>query len=193
MGSIYFQREGLSLYNDIKARQVGDVITVLLMETTDAKKTANSQYEKKSQDTFPEPTLFGTSAKWRFPKQAPVPLQTAQNLGLQVDIESDNKFTGTATGEQTNQLKGKISVIVTKIYPNGNLYVRGEKWVTINEGDEFVRVSGIIRLEDITSENTIDSNRLADARITYSGRGTFANSSKPGWLMKVLTSPWWPI
>ncbi len=73
------------------------------------------------------------------------------------------------------------------------MYVRGEKWVNINEGDEFVRVSGIIRQEDVNPDNTVDSNRIADARITYSGRGSFASSSKPGWLMKFLSSPWWPI
>ncbi len=197
MGSIYFQKEGLSLYDDIKARHVGDVITVLLTENTNATKTANSQYEKKSQETLPEPNIFGTGtnnqAEWKFPKQLPIPLQTTAHLGLGTTINGDTKFTGTANGTQQNQLIGKVSVMVTKIYPNGNMHVRGEKWININEGDEFVRVSGIIRQEDVSSENTIDSNRIADARITYSGTGAFANSSKPGWLMKVLTSPWWPI
>ncbi|MBI2791127.1 MAG: flagellar basal body L-ring protein FlgH [Gammaproteobacteria bacterium] len=193
MGSIYYQKEGLSLYDDIKARHVGDVITVLLSEVTNATKTANSQYEKKSQETLPEPSLFGTVAKWDAPKQLPIPLQTTDNLGFGVNINGDTKLTGTASGTQKNQLIGKISVVVTKIYPNGNMYVRGEKWININDGDEFVRVSGIIRQEDVNSDNTIDSNRIADARISYSGTGAFANASKPGWLMKFLTSPWWPI
>ncbi len=127
------------------------------------------------------------------PKQLPIPLQTTANLGLGTSINGDTKFTGTADATQKNSLVGTITVMVTQVYPNGNLHVRGEKWININEGDEFVRVSGIIRTEDISPDNQIDSNRLADARITYSGRGSFANSSKPGWLMKFLASPWFPI
>jgi flagellar L-ring protein precursor FlgH len=195
MGSIYYQTDSLSLYEDIKARKIGDVITVLLTENTNATKTANSQYEKKTQETLPEPNFFGTNtvADWRFPKQLPIPLNTTQHLGLGATINGDTKFTGTGNATQQNQLIGKISAVVTKVFPNGNLYVRGEKWVNINEGDEFVRVSGIIRLEDIGPDNTVDSNRLADARITYSGKGSFANASKPGWLMQILTHPWWPL
>ena len=200
-GSIYFQSEGISLYQDIKARKVGDIITVLLKETTNATKTANSNYEKKTQETLPEPTIFGSNsynggpneAKWKFPKQLPIPLQTTDNLGFGTTINGDTKFTGTGNATQQNQLIGTITVVVTKVYPNGNLYVRGEKWVTINEGDEYVRLAGIIRNEDIGPDNQIESNRIADARITYSGRGSFANSSKPGWLMQILTSPWWPL
>ncbi len=199
-GSIYFPSEGLSLYQDIKARKVGDIITVVLAEKTNATKTSNSKFEKQSQETLPEPTLFGSNnnggpnqAKWNLPKQLPIPLQTTDNLGFGTTINGDTKFTGTADATQQNQLVGTITVVVTKVYPNGNLYVRGEKWVTINEGDEFVRLSGIVRNQDIGPDNQIDSNRIADARITYSGRGSFANSSKPGWLMQILSSPWWPI
>ncbi len=199
MGSIYFPKEGISLYEDIKARKVGDIITVVLTEKTNASKTSNSKYEKQSQETLPAPVIFGSAvnpnngANYDLPKQLPVPLQTGDNLGLTTNFSGDTKFTGTADAKQENQLIGTITVVVTKVYSNGNLHVRGEKWITINDGDEFVRVSGIVRNEDISPENQIDSNRIADARITYSGRGSFANSSKPGWLMKILTSPWFPI
>lgn len=193
MGSIYFQSQAIALYEDLKARQIGDVITVILTENTNATKTANSQYEKQTQETLPEPTIWGTMAKWRFPKQLPIPLQTTDNLSLATTINGDTKFTGTGTATQNNQLLGRISVVITKIYPNGNFFVRGEKWININEGDEFVRVAGVVRPQDISPENTIDSNRIADARITYSGKGSFANASKPGWLMKLITHPWWPL
>lgn len=199
MGSIYSPndhatRQTISLYEDIKARRVGDVITVVLSERTNAQKKAENKYEKKSDATItPEPTIFTTQAEWKFPKQLPIPLQTTDNLGLATNIHGDTKFEGTADAKQENQLTGTISVVVTQVYPNGNLFVRGEKWVKINDGDEFVRISGIIRIEDINPDNTIDSNRLADAKISYSGRGAFANSSKPGWLIKILTHPWWPI
>lgn len=194
-GSIYYPTDGLTFFEDIKARKVGDVITVLLNENTDANKKAESKYEKKNNVNMVEPNFFGTTtqAEWKFPKQLPIPLTTTDNLGLAVGINGDTKFEGTGSATQNNKLTGTITVVVTKIYPNGNLYVRGEKWVNINQGDEYVRVSGIVRIQDISPENTIESNRIADARITYSGKGAFANGSKPGWLVKILSHPWWPI
>ncbi len=194
MGSIYFPQQGLSLYEDIKAHNVGDLITVMLMEKTDASKNINNKYQKQTTDTLPEPSIFGTAnAQWKFPKQLPIPLTTTDNLGLGAEIEGNVQFNGTADSYQKNKLIGTVTVVVTKIFSNGNLYVKGEKWVGINEGDEYIRLSGIVRPDDINPDNTIDSNRIADARIAYSGRGGFANSNKPGWLTQILTHPWWPI
>lgn len=195
MGSIYYLQEGtsLSLYEDIKALHVGDLITVILSEKTDATKKAENTYQKNDQNTTPEPNLFGTQAEWKFPKELPIPLQTTANLGLATNINSQRSFTGTSDGKQNNKLTGTISVVVTQIYPNGNLFVRGEKWVNINDGQEYIRLSGIIRPRDVDPNNTIDSNRIADARISYSGTGTFANQNKQGWLTRFLSSPYWPI
>lgn len=195
MGSIYYLQEGtsLSLYEDIKALHVGDLITVILAEVTDATKKAENTYQKNDQNTTPEPNLFGTTADWKFPKELPIPLQTTANLGLATNINSQRSFTGTSDGKQNNKLTGTISVVVTQIYPNGNLFVRGEKWVNINDGQEYIRLSGIIRPRDVDPNNTINSNRIADARISYSGTGTFANQNKQGWLTRFLSSPYWPI
>ncbi|HRE31814.1 MAG TPA: flagellar basal body L-ring protein FlgH, partial [Candidatus Berkiella sp.] len=129
MGSIYYLQQGtsLSLYEDIKAHHVGDLITVILTEKTDATKKAENTYKKNDQNITPEPNLFGTQAEWKFPKELPIPLQTTANLGLATNINSQRSFTGTSDGKQNNKLSGTISVMVTQIYPNGNLYVRGEK------------------------------------------------------------------
>lgn len=196
MGSIYYLQEGtsLSLYEDIKALHVGDLITVMLTERTVATKKAENTYQKNDVNNTPEPTLFGTTrADYTLPKELPVPLLTTANLGLATNINSQRSFTGTADGKQNNKLTGTISVVVTQIYPNGNLQVRGEKWVNINDGNEYIRLSGIIRPQDVNPNNTIDSNRIADARISYSGTGTFANQNKQGWLTRFLSSPYWPI
>jgi flagellar L-ring protein precursor FlgH len=140
-----------------------------------------------------EPTIFGTTAKWRLHTQLPIPLTTTANLGLDTSFDGKTELTGIGDSNQNNELKGTITVMVTKIFANGNLYVRGEKWISLNEGDEYVRVKGIIRPQDVNPDNTIESNRIADARITYSGKGAFADASKPGWLTRILTSPWWPL
>jgi flagellar L-ring protein precursor FlgH len=77
--------------------------------------------------------------------------------------------------------------------PNGVLRIRGEKWITLNQGDEFIRLTGNVRVEDVNTDNSIASRRIADARITYAGTGALADSNASGWLMQLLTSPWIPF
>jgi len=77
--------------------------------------------------------------------------------------------------------------------PNGNLMIRGEKWMSLNNGDEYIRLTGIIRAQDISSGNTIISSKIANARIQYAGTGTFADTQEQGWLSKFFSSGWWPL
>ncbi|WP_313327993.1 flagellar basal body L-ring protein FlgH, partial [Stutzerimonas balearica] len=94
---------------------------------------------------------------------------------------------------QSNSLSGSITVTVSEVLPNGILAVRGEKWLTLNTGDELVRIAGLVRSDDISTDNTVSSMRVADARITYSGTGAFADASQPGWLSRFFVSPLWPF
>ncbi|MDP3368030.1 MAG: flagellar basal body L-ring protein FlgH, partial [Pseudomonas sp.] len=94
---------------------------------------------------------------------------------------------------QSNSLSGSVTVTVAEVLPNGVLVVRGEKWLTLNTGDEMVRISGLVRADDISSSNTVSSTRIADARLTYSGTGSFADASQPGWLSRFFLSPMWPF
>ena len=91
--------------------------------------------------------------------------------------------------EQSNKLDGFISVTVAKRLSNGNLLVRGQKWIAINSGREFVRLQGIVRPSDIAPDNSVVSWKVADAYISYGGQGTVANASKPGWLYRFFNSP----
>tara|TARA_R110002110_G_scaffold33533_1_gene114763 strand:+ start:77187 stop:77900 length:714 start_codon:yes stop_codon:yes gene_type:complete len=193
MGSVYHPGRGLSLYEDIKAHKIGDLITVVFTEQMDASKEAETNFDKKSEATIVDPTILSTMADFGLPKWLPIPLKTTDNLNLKTDINANREFEGSSDSEQKNKLTGQVTVMVSQVYPNGNLFVRGEKWININHGDEFVRVSGIIRSEDIQPDNSIESHRIADARISYSGRGTLTNATKPGWLMKIITSSLWPI
>ena len=83
--------------------------------------------------------------------------------------------------------------MVTNVLPNGYLVVRGDKWVTINTGQEFVRVTGIVRPEDIDPDNSVDSTRVGNARISYSGTGQLAEANRQGWLSRFFSSSWWPL
>jgi flagellar L-ring protein precursor FlgH len=112
---------------------------------------------------------------------------------MNAELQSSKAFKGKGKTDQSNQLNGAISVTVVEVLPNGNLKIRGEKRVTLNQGDEFVRLSGIVRPVDITPANTILSDRIADATFMYTGEGALADSSTKGWLSRVLNSAWFPF
>jgi flagellar L-ring protein precursor FlgH len=110
-----------------------------------------------------------------------------------MDLSGSRSFEGEADASQSNSLSGAITVTIADVLPNGNLVVRGEKWLTLNQGEEFIQVSGIVRPQDVTTANTVLSTQIADARITYSGKGTLADSNRMGWLARFFNSPVWPF
>ena len=183
-GAIYNPGSAHSLFTDNKASRIGDVITIVLSEQTISKKSSAVSIEKDSEVSIAEDangnTLLGTNP-------------TFNNMSLATSIGGEREFDGGAEADQSNSLSGNISVTVADILPNGNLVVRGEKWITLNRGDEFIRVSGIVRPEDITTDNTVRSYKLANARISYSGRGSLADSQQMGWLSQFFNSPIWPF
>lgn len=175
-----------NLYTDRKAFRVGDIITITLNERTQASKNANSQLQKDSSANIGLTTLFGGEVNTKNPLTG-----NSMDLSAQYGASRDTK--GDAQAGQSNSLSGSITVTVSEVLPNGILAVRGEKWMTLNTGDELVRIAGMVRADDIATDNTVPSTRIADARITYSGTGAFANASQPGWLDRFFMSPLWPF
>ena len=178
-GSLYRTGWSNGLYSDTKARRVGDIITVFLQENTQASKTAKTE-TKKETDSSLSP-LIGLNGL------AP----TIGGNTLQLGVESDGNFKGDAKSNQSNSLNGQISVHVLRVLPNGNLIIRGEKWLTLNTGQEFIRLTGIVRAEDVSAENTVASTRVANARISYSGKGSLAETQEAGWLSRFFMSSMW--
>jgi flagellar L-ring protein FlgH len=181
-GSLYQDSYGLSLFGDRKAHFVGDIITITLSESTVSKKSANVSVKKDDSQVFNSGagTLLGTDPK-------------LGKFNLGTNIAQNRKFGGNSGADQSNSLQGNITVTVAEIMPNGNLMVRGEKWITLNSGDEFIRISGIVRPDDVAPDNTIVSTRLANAKISYSGTGSLAESQNMGWLAKFFNSSIWPF
>ena len=179
-GSIFNQGQVNSVYSDIKAHRVGDIITVQLVESTSAKKGANSQQSKDSSLGMNALNVGGK----------PV---TINGYDTSVSMGGNNSFKGQSKADQSNSLQGNISVSVVKVLANGNLMVRGEKWVMLNNGNEFIRVTGIVRSEDVNADNTVLSQRVANARIQYGGTGDFANTQERGWLAQFFNGPWSPF
>lgn len=115
------------------------------------------------------------------------------DLSLDVGYSGDRATNGKSAAAQGNTLTGSITVTVADVLPNGIIAVRGEKWMTLNTGDELVRIAGMVRADDIATDNTVPSTRIADARITYSGTGSFADASQPGWFDRFFLSPLFPF
>lgn len=180
-GSIYHASNNRFLFEDIKARRVGDLITVILEEKTNAAKKASTSTKKDSDINMPSPTVFG------------LPVTAGGNLILNNSVDSAATFSGEGDSSQSNSLSGNITVTVAQVLPNGNLVVRGEKLLTLNQGSEVVRISGIVRPVDVTPSNTIISTQIANARITYGGNGIVADSNKAGWATRFFNSAVWPF
>ena len=185
-GSIYQAGFEQNLYSDRKAFRVGDIITITLNERTQASKNAKSQIDKNSKAELGLTSLFGSSVTTNNPFGD-------GDLSLSAGYSGDRSTKGDSKAAQGNTLTGSITVTVADVLPNGIIAVRGEKWLTLNTGDELVRIAGMIRADDIATDNTVPSTRVADARITYSGTGSFADASQPGWLDRFFISPLWPF
>ncbi|NRB25146.1 flagellar basal body L-ring protein FlgH [Shewanella sp.] len=179
-GSMYQDSQASSLYSDIKALKVGDIITVILMEETQASKSANNEL-KKGTDLSLDP-IYAGGGNITISGQ-PIDLRYKDSMNTKRESDAD----------QSNSLTGSISANVMQVLNNGNLVIRGEKWISINNGDEFIRLTGVVRSQDIRPDNTIDSPRIANARIQYSGTGTFADVQKVGWLSSFFMGSWWPF
>jgi flagellar L-ring protein precursor FlgH len=180
-GSLFKPNYINNIYSDSKAHRVGDIISVILSEQTSANKNAKTETKKSNSATL-DP-LIGLNG-------SPV---TLNGNSLQFGLAQQSNFKGESKGNQGNSLSGNISVHVLRVLPNGNLMIRGEKWMTLNNGNEYIRLTGVIRSKDIGSNNTIYSNKVANARIQYSGTGTFADINEQGWLTKFFNSSWWPL
>jgi flagellar L-ring protein FlgH len=171
-GAIFQASAGYApLTSGARASMVGDVLTIALVERTAATKSS-SQTTDRSGSIGLTPPATGLL-----------------NLFAPSDIGASgtNAFKGQGQTAQSNALSGEITVTIAAVYPNGTMLVRGQKLVTLNRGDEYVQVSGIVREADIGSDNRVLSTRIADAKITYTGKCEMARASRQGWLQRFFS------
>lgn len=180
-GAIYQSGYDMRLFEDHTAKRVGDILTVKLEENTKAKKKADLDTEKDNSISVTAPNIMGIDPSIIF------------GSDLSATLASKHEFEGEGQANQSNSLSGDISVTVVDVFPNGNLRIRGEKRLTLNDGSEYIRLSGIVRTVDIDATNTISSNLVADATIMYTGDGVVADASKIGWFAKFFLSPVFPF
>jgi flagellar L-ring protein FlgH len=169
-GTIYQSGYEVSLYSDHIAHHTGDILTVRLEEVTQGEKKAKTKTSKVTTNVMQTPVLFGGSFN-----------------PLTFNTNNDMEFDGEGDSNQQNKLKGTVSVTVMRILANGNLFVQGESWVTIDQGREYIRLLGMVRPEDIEPNNVVSSQRVAGARIAYSGTGQVGNVSRGGPVTQLFT------
>jgi len=179
-GAIYQAGQQMELFADLKARRVGDVLTIRLTESTAASKSAVTKTAKTTGVNNTGPTILGKTIT-----AAGVPIFTTTLSGA-------DSFDGEGSSTQGNSLAGSLTVTVVDVQPNGNLVIQGDKNIRLNQGDEFVHVSGVVRRADIATDNTVTSDKVADAHISYSGRGVIDSSNRMGWLARFFNSRYAP-
>jgi flagellar L-ring protein precursor FlgH len=166
-GSIFQPGDGYAaLHEGNRARRVGDPLTIVLVERTSASKSAGTKLDSGGGFSITPPT---TGALNVFNK-------------TDASISGNRNFSGSGAADQANALSGEVTVTVAAVYPNGTMLVQGQKRVTLNRGDEYVQIKGIVRIADIDANNRVPSTRVGDARISYTGKGDVARAARQGWL-----------
>jgi len=178
-GSLFTAATATNLFSDDKAYQVGDIITIKVVENISGSGSANSQ---SGRDTsvdleFPSPILMGKPIINKEPVAG-------------VKAGSKNSFKGTGKTDRQARLVATISARVVKVYPNGNLFIVGKKIIKINEDEQVLRISGIVEPTNIEQDNSILSSRISDMYIEYNGKGFIADNQRPGWLAQFLSKIW---
>ena len=174
------------LFIDSKAKKVGDIVTISISENSSATKKATTDTSKES--------AVGVAATGLLGLPSHLGLTNLFGLGSPFDpsmnASSDNNFKGSGTTTREDQFTATIAVTIVEVLPNGNFRVKGDRNVSLNNEDQILSLTGIIRPEDIAFDNTIDSKLIADARITYSGSGVLADKQRVGWGVRLLDVVW---
>ncbi|BCD68398.1 flagellar L-ring protein precursor FlgH [Nitratiruptor sp. YY09-18] len=176
-GSLYNGYD--NLFSDAKAYNVGDIITIVVNENIKGAGTTNTKSTRSnSMDlSFPAPTVMDK----KLPKKETL-------FGLKQS--STNTFKGQGGTNRSAKLLAKITARVVKVYPNGNLYIVGKKYVTINNDTQYIKISGIVNPQYVNADNTIDSSKVADMYVEYNGKGFMNTTQRPGWLAQILMKIW---
>lgn len=180
-GSIFQTGRSVRLFEDNKAFRVGDLLSITLSESTNASKSAATNTGKDDDVDISATAILG-----RIPTYNDNPFLTNS-------LSAERGFAGSGDSAQSNSLNGEISVMVTDILPNGTLVVRGEKIIGLNQGSEFIRLSGLVRPQDVSADNVVLSTKLANSRIYYGGGGVVAEANSRGWLSRFFDSPVFPF
>jgi len=181
-GSIWADR-GSDLFTDLKARRVGDILTVAIFEKASASKEATTATDRTSTASADITKFF------RFEKDL-ANLASGIDPSNLISASYKNDFEGNGKTTRKEDLIATLTTQVIEVLPNGNLRIEGNKAVTVNEETQYIQLTGLVRQSDITPGNIIDSKYILDARIAYTGKGVVSDKQRPGWMTRVLDNVW---
>ncbi len=178
-GTLWNGDEGNWL-SDIKARRVGDIVTVIIAEEASASKEASTNTDRSSSLSAGISNFFGLENS------------VSSNItpSALINASTSNDFSGSGKTTRSENLAATLTTQVVKVYPNGNLKIRGGKSVTVNNENQIIYLTGIVRSYDVSAENTVDSGDILNAQISYTGKGSVSDKQKPGWLMRIFDNTW---
>lgn len=179
-GSIW-QASSTGLAEDLKARRRGDIITVVISESATASKQASTGTARNSSISAGIPNLFGLETTG---------IKNWQDLAKLISASYDSKFAGSGSTSRQESLNATITAKVVEVIPNGNFLIEGKRNVKVNNEDQIIVLTGTVRSRDVNADNSVSSAMIADARITYSGKGVISDRQKPGWLLNVFDAIW---
>ncbi len=175
-----------SFFQDLRARNVGDTVTVVISEKTSAIKEATTSTSRVSSNDVAIKKFLGLPLKFGMSDF----LGQGQPFSPEVASNYDSAFDGSGTTKRSGQFSASITARVVEVLGNGNLVIEGKKDTILNNEHQYLVLSGIIRPEDLSVDNRVDSNLISDARIEYSGKGVLADEQRPGWMMRILDNVW---
>ena len=191
-GSLWADSGSTKLFMDMRAREVGDLITVTISETPTAKLDANTKTSRDSSIEAGITNLLGYMKALEAKNKMGVPDTSTSRLDRTSMFKANFKpsFDGKGSSDRSGSVIASITARVVQVLPNANLRITGRREIRVNNETQYITISGIIRPEDISQDNVIQSTYIADARIEYSGKGVIADKQKPGWLMRILDNIW---
>lgn len=181
-GSLWTERQG-GLFNDNKAKQVGDIVTVAIFEQASATKEAKTSTGRDSSLSAGMPNLFGIEGQL-------ANVNSAIDFSKLLSASAGNTFDGTGKTSRKEDLVATLTTQVVEVLPNGNLRIAGQKSVIVNNEQQLVKLMGVVRPADVSAANIVDSKKILDARIAYTGNGVVSDKQSPGPLGRLFDNIW---
>lgn len=184
-GSLWVENGGSlnEMFINAKARRIGDIVTIRIVESSSASNKASTDTDRSSAMSVGLTSFFNLEDKFPSGSKFFNPFSPAQG-------EYASEFEGAGTTVRSGDLEAFISARIVQILPNGNFFIEGNREVRVNNENQVITLTGIVRPRDITGDNVIQSTYIADARISYSGSGVVNDQQRPGWLARILDNIW---
>ncbi|MDL2226834.1 flagellar basal body L-ring protein FlgH [Deltaproteobacteria bacterium OttesenSCG-928-M10] len=189
-GSIFSEDARMDLFADMKARRVGDIVTINIVENSKANKSANTSLGRSNSVNAKTDALLGWEDPRNIPAIGDVFDSMKINSGVGIDANYKSSFSGSGSTNRNENMTAKMSARVTQVLPNGNLVIRGSQEIMVNNEKQYITIQGVVRPADIGADNTVLSTYMADARIDYTGEGDLTRKQREGWLSRFFDTVW---